>query len=146
MCVAAHRYINFFSTSRIVLLSICFSRDDPTPSRGTQLPRAASLIISSLGFIHDLRNGLLEPDTVRGVPLDMDQYSRVSALGYSFTQMTETDVITFRSAFRHIESSNRCEFLSNTYYPLFMVYSERMPNGHQKRCPTHRSYPPRTVL
>ena len=53
-------------------------RDDPTPSRGSQLPRAASLIVSALGFIHDLRNGLLEPDTVRGVPLDMDQYSRVS--------------------------------------------------------------------
>lgn len=52
-------------------------RDDPTPSRGSQLPRAASLIVSSLGFIHDLANGLLEPDTIRGTPLDMDQYSRV---------------------------------------------------------------------
>ena len=47
------------------------------PSRSTQLPRAASLIISSLGFIHDLRTGTLEPDTVRGIPLDMDQYSRL---------------------------------------------------------------------
>lgn len=47
------------------------------PSRSTQLPRAASLIISSLGFIHDLRTGMLEPDTVRGTPLDMDQYSRL---------------------------------------------------------------------
>ncbi|KAF8332392.1 acyltransferase ChoActase/COT/CPT [Cantharellus anzutake] len=51
--------------------------DDPTPSRGSQLPRAASLIVSALGFIHDLRNGLLEPDTARGIPLDMDQYSRL---------------------------------------------------------------------
>lgn len=47
------------------------------PSRSSQLPRAASLIISSLGFIHDLRVGILEPDTVRGTSLDMDQYSRL---------------------------------------------------------------------
>lgn len=52
-------------------------RNDPTPDRGTQLPRAASLILSSLGFIHDLRAGMLEPDSVRGMPLDMDQYTRL---------------------------------------------------------------------
>ncbi|KIY72039.1 acyltransferase ChoActase/COT/CPT [Cylindrobasidium torrendii FP15055 ss-10] len=51
--------------------------NDPSPDRGTQLPRAASLIVSSLGFIHDLRKGVLEPDTVRGTPLDMDQYHRL---------------------------------------------------------------------
>ena len=54
-----------------------WGRNDPTPDRGQQLPRAASLIVSSLGFIHDLRAGMLEPDAVRGVPLDMDQYSRL---------------------------------------------------------------------
>ena len=47
------------------------------PSRSTQLPRAASLIISSLGFIHDLRTEMLHPDTLRGMPLDMDQYRRL---------------------------------------------------------------------
>jgi carnitine O-acetyltransferase len=52
-------------------------RDDPTPDRGAQLPRAAALITASLGFIHDLRAGLLEPDSVRGVSLDMDQYTRL---------------------------------------------------------------------
>jgi len=52
-------------------------RNDPTPDRGSQLPRAASLIISSLGFVHDLRAGLLPPDTVRGTPLDMTQYCRL---------------------------------------------------------------------
>ncbi|KAK7035989.1 carn-acyltransf domain-containing protein [Favolaschia claudopus] len=51
--------------------------DDPTPDRGAQLPRAAALIISSLGFIHDLRAEMLEPDNVRGIPLDMDQYTRL---------------------------------------------------------------------
>ncbi|KAI0294234.1 acyltransferase ChoActase/COT/CPT [Multifurca ochricompacta] len=53
--------------------------NDPTPSRSSQLPRAASLIISSLGFIHDLRTGILEPDAVRKIPLDMDQYKRLFA-------------------------------------------------------------------
>lgn len=53
------------------------SRNDPTPDRGGQLPRAASLIVSSLGFVHDLRAGTLEPDTVRGTPLDMEQYLRL---------------------------------------------------------------------
>ncbi|KAG6811804.1 hypothetical protein H0H92_005727 [Tricholoma furcatifolium] len=52
-------------------------RNDPTPDRGPQLPRAASLIISSLGFVHDLRAGILQPDSVRGTPLDMDQYKRL---------------------------------------------------------------------
>lgn len=51
--------------------------NDPSPERGQQLPRASSLIISSLGFIHDLRAGVLEPDNVRGTPLDMDQYLRL---------------------------------------------------------------------
>ena len=59
------------------LTRLTLPRDDPTPSRGSQLPRAASLIIASLGFIHDLRNELLQPDTVRGIPLDMDQYRRL---------------------------------------------------------------------
>ncbi|PLW47759.1 hypothetical protein PCASD_04374 [Puccinia coronata f. sp. avenae] len=51
--------------------------DDPTPSRGNQLTRAASLILASVGFIHDLRTGQLEPDNVRGVPLDMHQYLKL---------------------------------------------------------------------
>jgi hypothetical protein len=64
--------------SPLILHFISLSRrNDPTPTRGSQLPRAASLVVSSLGFIHDLRAGLLEPDVVRGVPLDMDQYSRL---------------------------------------------------------------------
>lgn len=29
------------------------------------------------GFIHDLRNGVLEPDLVRGTALDMSQYKRL---------------------------------------------------------------------
>lgn len=51
--------------------------DDPTPSRGSQMGRAVGLIMASLGFVHDLRTGQLEPDNMRGVPLDMYQYSRL---------------------------------------------------------------------
>lgn len=51
--------------------------DDPTPSRGSQLMRTASLTLASLAFIHDLRTGALDPDTVRGTPLDMYQYTRL---------------------------------------------------------------------
>lgn len=35
------------------------------------------MIVSTLGFVHDLREGLLKPDSVRGKPLDMDQYTRL---------------------------------------------------------------------
>ncbi len=51
--------------------------DDPTPSRGNQLMRTTNLILASLAFIHDLRNGLLAPDAIRGTPLDMYQYTRL---------------------------------------------------------------------
>ncbi|KAF8959704.1 acyltransferase ChoActase/COT/CPT [Flammula alnicola] len=73
-------YESYLSHSDPVVLALnpfFVLENDPTPDRGQQLPRAASLIVSSLGFIHDLRAGLLEPDTVRGTPLDMDQYSRL---------------------------------------------------------------------
>uniref|UniRef100_A0A0W0FAL4 Putative carnitine acetyl transferase n=1 Tax=Moniliophthora roreri TaxID=221103 RepID=A0A0W0FAL4_MONRR len=73
-------YESYLSHSDPVVLALnpfFVLENDPTPDRGSQLPRAASLIVSSLGFIHDLRAGLLEPDTIRGVPLDMDQYTRI---------------------------------------------------------------------
>lgn len=52
-------------------------RSDVTPRLHPQLSRASSLILSSLSFIHDHRNGLLQPDTVRGTPLDMSQFDRL---------------------------------------------------------------------
>ncbi|KAJ7611809.1 acyltransferase ChoActase/COT/CPT [Roridomyces roridus] len=73
-------YESYLSHSDPVVLALnpfFVLENDPTPDRGAQLPRAAALIISSLGFIHDLRAEILEPDNVRGVPLDMDQYTRL---------------------------------------------------------------------
>ncbi|KAH7925138.1 carnitine acetyl transferase [Leucogyrophana mollusca] len=73
-------YESYLSHSDPVVLALnpfFVLENDPTPDRGSQLPRAAALIISSLGFVHDLRKGMLDPDTVRGKPLDMDQYTRL---------------------------------------------------------------------
>ncbi|KAF9222802.1 carnitine acetyl transferase [Gyrodon lividus] len=73
-------YESYLSHSDPVVLALnpfFVLENDPTPDRGSQLPRAAALIISSLGFVHDLRAGLLDPDTVRARPLDMDQYTRL---------------------------------------------------------------------
>ncbi|KAG2742506.1 CoA-dependent acyltransferase [Suillus brevipes Sb2] len=68
------------------------------------LDRVSSLIISSLGFIHDLRQGLLDPDAVRGRSLDMDQCSRLFgttriptelafAFGYSYILLDWFDAL-----------------------------------------------------
>lgn len=54
--------------------------DDPTPSRGNQLMRTANLILASLAFVHDLRNGVLEPDTVRGSELNPFKEARLGCL------------------------------------------------------------------
>ena len=51
--------------------------DDPTPARNNQVTRAASLVVSALSFVRAVRREELPPDTVRGQPLDMYQYSRL---------------------------------------------------------------------
>jgi len=51
--------------------------DDPTPARDNQLTRAASLVVSALSFVRAVRKEELPPDTMRGTPLCMYQYSRL---------------------------------------------------------------------
>lgn len=51
--------------------------DDPTPARNNQVTRAASLVVSALSFVRAVRLEELPPDTVRGQPLCMYQYSRL---------------------------------------------------------------------
>ncbi|GAA6063319.1 hypothetical protein JCM10212_005487 [Sporobolomyces blumeae] len=73
---------SYLSHAESVVLSLnpfFILEDDPTPARGNQLMRAASLILASLSFVHDLRTGCLEPDNFRGVPLDMSQYTKLFA-------------------------------------------------------------------
>ncbi|KAJ7891426.1 hypothetical protein B0H14DRAFT_3698769, partial [Mycena olivaceomarginata] len=40
-------------------------------------PKSSGAHCIFLGFIHDLRAEILEPDNIRGIPLDMDQYTRL---------------------------------------------------------------------
>ncbi|KAG8892051.1 hypothetical protein FRC01_014375, partial [Tulasnella sp. 417] len=59
-------YESYLSHSDPVVLALnpfFVLEDDPTPSRGSQVSRAARLVSSSLAFVHDLRNGLLDPDS-----------------------------------------------------------------------------------
>jgi carnitine O-acetyltransferase len=51
--------------------------DDPTPARNNQVTRAASLVVSALSFVRAVRREELPPDTIRGQPLCMYQYSRL---------------------------------------------------------------------
>lgn len=51
--------------------------DDPTPARNNQVTRAASLVTSALCFVRAARKEELPPDTLRGAPLCMFQYSRL---------------------------------------------------------------------
>lgn len=51
--------------------------DDPTPARNNQVTRAASLVVSALEFVRAVRKEELPPDTIKGTPLDMYQYSRL---------------------------------------------------------------------
>ena len=51
--------------------------DDPTPARNNQVTRAASLVVSALSFVRAVRKQELPPDTIRGQPLCMYQFSRL---------------------------------------------------------------------
>lgn len=51
--------------------------DDPTPARNNQVTRAASLVVSALSFVRAVRKEELPPDTLKGQPLCMYQYSRL---------------------------------------------------------------------
>lgn len=51
--------------------------DDPTPARSNQVTRAASLVVSALSFVRAVRKEELPPDTLRGSPLCMYQFSRL---------------------------------------------------------------------
>ncbi|KAF2840417.1 carnitine acetyl transferas-like protein [Patellaria atrata CBS 101060] len=70
-------YLNFDNPVVLNLNPFFLLEDDPTPARNNQVTRAASLVISALSFVRAVRQEELPPDTVRGQPLDMYQYSRL---------------------------------------------------------------------
>jgi len=70
-------YLNFDNPVVLNLNPFFLLEDDPTPARNNQVTRAASLVVSALAFVRAVRKEELPPDTVRGQPLDMYQFSRL---------------------------------------------------------------------
>ncbi|KAL8975135.1 MAG: hypothetical protein Q9197_000649 [Variospora fuerteventurae] len=70
-------YLNFDNSVVLNLNPFFLLEDDPTPARNNQVTRAASLVISSLCFVRAVRKEELPPDTLKGTPLCMYQYSRL---------------------------------------------------------------------
>ncbi|KAB8303812.1 hypothetical protein EYC80_005186 [Monilinia laxa] len=70
-------YLNFDNPVVLNLNPFFLLEDDPTPARNNQVTRAASLVISALSFVRAVRREELPPDTVKGTPLCMFQYSRL---------------------------------------------------------------------
>lgn len=70
-------YLNYDNPVVLNLNPFFLLEDDPTPARNNQVTRAASLVISSLCFVRATRKEELPPDTLRGQPLDMYQYSKM---------------------------------------------------------------------
>jgi carnitine O-acetyltransferase len=69
--------LNFDNPVVLNLNPFFLLEDDPTPARNNQVTRAASLVVSALSFVRAVRREELPPDTVKGTPLCMYQYSRL---------------------------------------------------------------------
>ncbi|KAI0181966.1 choline/Carnitine O-acyltransferase [Hypoxylon sp. FL1284] len=70
-------YLNFDNPVVLNLNPFFLLEDDPTPARNNQVTRAASLVVSALEFVRAVRREELPPDQIKGIPLDMYQYSRL---------------------------------------------------------------------
>ncbi|KAF2754486.1 hypothetical protein EJ05DRAFT_489198 [Pseudovirgaria hyperparasitica] len=70
-------YLNFDNPVVLNLNPFFLLEDDPTPARNNQVTRAASLVISALSFVRAVRKEELPPDTIKGQPLCMYQFSRL---------------------------------------------------------------------
>ena len=70
-------YLNFDNPVVLNLNPFFLLEDDPTPARNNQVTRAASLVVSALSFVRAVRKEELPPDTLKGTPLCMYQYSRL---------------------------------------------------------------------
>ncbi|KAF4123609.1 hypothetical protein GMORB2_6310 [Geosmithia morbida] len=70
-------YLNYDNPVVLNLNPFFLLEDDPTPARNDQVTRAASLVASSLEFVRAVRKEELPPDSVKGTPLCMYQFSRL---------------------------------------------------------------------
>jgi len=72
-------YLEYDVSVAINVNPVFVLEDDPTPSRSKLVPRAVSLVFSSLKFVRAVRKEILTVDKVKDTPLCMDQYSRLFA-------------------------------------------------------------------
>lgn len=70
-------YLNYDNPVVLNLNPFFLLEDDPTPARNNQVTRAASLVVSALSFVRAVRREELPPDTIKGTPLCMYQYTRL---------------------------------------------------------------------
>ena len=77
----------------------------------SQIQRAAALIVSALRFKAQIRQGGLEPDTIRGIPLCMHQYQRL----FSSCRVPGAGCDTYRSP---VSASNPTSF-QETHVAVF---------------------------
>lgn len=77
MVIGYDSYLNYDNPVVLNLNPFFLLEDDPTPARNNQVTRAASLVVSALAFVRAVRREELPPDTVKGTPLCMYQYSRM---------------------------------------------------------------------
>ncbi|KAH9261555.1 hypothetical protein BASA81_000211 [Batrachochytrium salamandrivorans] len=70
-------YLDYDAAIPINVNPVFILEDDPTPARSKLLPRAVSLVFSSLKFARAVRTGTLVPDKVKDTPLCMDQFKRL---------------------------------------------------------------------
>ena len=76
-CPGYDSYLNFDNPVVLNLNPFFLLEDDPTPARNNQVTRAASLVASALEFVRAVKKEELPPDTVKGTPLCMYQFSRL---------------------------------------------------------------------
>ncbi|RUP49178.1 acyltransferase ChoActase/COT/CPT [Jimgerdemannia flammicorona] len=105
-------YLQYTDSVVLNLNPFFLLEDDPTPNRNDQVVRAASLVTSTLKFIHALRTKQLEPDVFRGTPLDMSQFERLFATArlptdngctISTDNLSRHVVVVAHSQFYHFE-------------------------------------------
>lgn len=77
MAAGYDSYLNFDNPVVLNLNPFFLLEDDPTPARNNQVTRAASLVASALEFIRAVRKEELPPDTIKGKPLCMYQFTRL---------------------------------------------------------------------
>jgi len=72
-------YLRYDAPAVVNVNPVFVLEDDPTPSRSQAVPRAVSLVFSSLKFVRAVRLEQLAPDFARDKPLCMSQYKKLFA-------------------------------------------------------------------